>query len=33
VINDFAWSYDGKRLAIIRSQTANDIVLFKFPAG
>jgi Tol biopolymer transport system component len=27
-ITDFAWSRDGKRLAIARSVTANDIVLF-----
>ena len=26
---DFAWSRDGKRLAIARSVTTNDIVLFK----
>ena len=29
VIDDFAWSHDGKRLAIARSTTTNDIVLFK----
>jgi serine/threonine protein kinase/Tol biopolymer transport system component len=28
-IEDFAWSRDGKRLAIARSTTTNDIVLFK----
>ena len=28
-ITDFAWSRDGKRLAISRSVTTNDIVLFK----
>jgi len=28
-ITDFAWSRDGKRLAISRSMTTNDIVLFK----
>ena len=28
-ITDFAWSHDGKRLAIARSVTTNDIVLFK----
>ena len=28
-IADFAWSRDGKRLAIARSTTTNDIVLFK----
>jgi len=28
-IDDFAWSRDGKRLAIARSTTTNDIVLFK----
>jgi Tol biopolymer transport system component len=29
VIEDFAWSHDGKRLAIVRTTTTNDIVLFK----
>ena len=29
IIEDFAWSHDGKRLAIARSTTTNDIVLFK----
>ena len=29
VIGDFAWSWDGKRLAISRAMTTNDIVLFK----
>jgi Tol biopolymer transport system component len=28
-ISDFAWSHDGMRLAISRSTTINDIVLFK----
>jgi hypothetical protein len=28
-ITDFAWSADGKRLAIARARTTNDIVLFK----
>jgi Tol biopolymer transport system component len=28
-ITDFAWSADGKRLAIARASTTNDIVLFK----
>jgi len=28
-ITDYAWSRDGKRLAISRSVTTNDIVLFK----
>jgi Tol biopolymer transport system component len=28
-IVDFAWSRDGKRLAVARSTTSNDIVLFK----
>jgi Tol biopolymer transport system component len=28
-ITDFAWSRDGKRLAIARATTTNDIVLFK----
>ena len=28
-IGDFAWSRDGKRLAIARGTTTNDIVLFK----
>ena len=28
-IADFAWSHDGKRLAIARTTTTNDIVLFK----
>ena len=28
-ISDFAFSADGKRLAITRSVAANDIVLFK----
>ncbi len=28
-ITDFSWSRDGKRLAISRSVTTNDIVLFK----
>jgi Tol biopolymer transport system component len=28
-IADFAWSRDGKRLAIARGTTTNDIVLFK----
>jgi serine/threonine protein kinase len=28
-IDDFAWSRDGKRLAIVRSTTTTDIVLFK----
>jgi Tol biopolymer transport system component len=28
-IADFAWSHDGKRLAISRSTTTNDIALFK----
>ena len=28
VIGDFAWSRDGKRLAVSRSTTTNDIVLF-----
>jgi Tol biopolymer transport system component len=28
-ITDFAWSHDGKRLAISRATTANNIVLFK----
>jgi hypothetical protein len=28
-ITDFAWSHDGKRLAIARSLTTNDIVLFE----
>ena len=29
LIADFAWSRDGKRLAITRSSTTTDIVLFK----
>jgi hypothetical protein len=29
IIEDFAWSRDGKRLAVSRSMTTNDIVLFK----
>jgi Tol biopolymer transport system component len=29
VIVDFAWSRDGKRLAIARASTTNDVVLFK----
>ena len=29
VIDDFAFSADGKRLAVSRSVTSNDIVLFK----
>jgi hypothetical protein len=29
VIDDFAWSRDSTRLAIARSTTTNDIVLFK----
>jgi hypothetical protein len=29
IIEDFAWSHDGKRLAIARTTTTNDIVLFK----
>jgi hypothetical protein len=29
VIFDFAWSHDGKRLAIARTTTTNDIVLFR----
>jgi Tol biopolymer transport system component len=29
IIEDFAWSHDGKRLAIARSTTTNDVVLFK----
>ena len=28
-ILDFAWSHDGRRLAIARATTATDIVLFK----
>ena len=28
-IADFAWSRDGQRLAIARTTTTNDIVLFK----
>jgi Tol biopolymer transport system component len=28
-ITDFSWSHDGKRLAVARSVTTNDIVLFK----
>jgi eukaryotic-like serine/threonine-protein kinase len=28
-IDDFAWSHDGTRLAIARSRSSNDIVLFK----
>ena len=28
-INDFAWSHDGKRLAVARESVRNDIVLFK----
>ncbi|HQX82389.1 MAG TPA: protein kinase [Vicinamibacterales bacterium] len=28
-IVDFAWSHDGKRLAIMRAQTSNDIVMLK----
>jgi hypothetical protein len=28
-ITDFAWSRDGKRLAIARATVTNDIVLFK----
>jgi len=28
-INSFAWSHDGKRLAVVREATTNDIVLFK----
>ena len=28
-IVDFSWSRDGKRLAIARATTTNDIVLFK----
>ncbi len=28
-IADFAWSHDGKRLAIVRAQTSNDIVMLK----
>ena len=26
---DYAWSHDGKRLAVARSTTTNDIVLFR----
>jgi Tol biopolymer transport system component len=29
VIDDFAWSRDGNQLAIARSTTTNDIVLFR----
>ena len=29
IIEHFAWSHDGKRLAIARTTTTNDIVLFK----
>ena len=29
MIASFAWSHDGKRLAIVRTTTTNDIVLFK----
>ena len=28
-INDYAWSHDGKRLAVAREVVSNDIVLFK----
>jgi len=28
-INDYAWSHDGKRLAVARESVTNDIVLFK----
>jgi hypothetical protein len=28
-IVDFAWSRDGKQLAVARASTTNDIVLFK----
>ena len=28
-INSFAWSHDGKRLAVVREATTNNIVLFK----
>jgi hypothetical protein len=29
IMNDFAWSRDGTRLAIARATVTNDIVLFK----
>jgi hypothetical protein len=29
IITDFAWSRDGKRLAVARSRVTSDIVLFK----
>ncbi|MND00823.1 hypothetical protein D3C83_195650 [compost metagenome] len=29
IVNDFDWSYDGKRLAIVRSDIRQDIVLLK----
>jgi hypothetical protein len=29
MIDDFAWSRDGQRLAISQSTTTNDVVLFK----
>ena len=32
-IGDFAWSRDGKQLAVLRSTVANDIVLFKGLGG
>ena len=32
-ITDFAWSADGKRLAVVRQTTKNDIVLFKGLTG
>jgi len=32
-IGDFAWSHEGARLAVSRSTTANDIVLFKGLGG
>jgi Tol biopolymer transport system component len=28
-INDYAWSRDGKRLAVTRQSIGNDIVLFR----
>ena len=28
-ISDFAWSRDGKRLAVLRSAVSNDIVLLR----
>jgi Tol biopolymer transport system component len=32
-ISSYAWSNDGKRLAVMRTTTTNDIVLLKGLAG